>query len=472
LIIDPTSDTSIENDETVVLTLASGTGYRAGTTTAVTGTILNDDRTNVDINPPQLTKFDVISDSVVTSNQAQLIQIGLDITDDLSGLQYASIVFTSPSGRQTISNTVNGDYDRISGNGLNGIYQKSLTLPRFSETGTWRLRDINLYDKTDKGQSLTSANLTSSAFDLDFEVTGISDTIAPDIVGLTINPKQIDISKNSANVEVTVQVTDNLSGLQFFGIIFVSPSGKETLGNTIWADYDRVSGDGVNGVYKKTLTLPALSETGTWKIRDISLYDNSNNGKFLTIDQLTDPKIDRTFLVGTPRSNFIGDNNNNSLIGTSGNDYINGGAGADTLTGLDGADIFAFQFGQSSVSAPDRIRDFAIGTDKIALLTSAGATMNMPINFTRAATISGTSLQTVATLVSTDANGALANNQPLAPNSAALVVVTTASITGTYLLINDGVTGFQSVNDLMINITGYSGNLPPLGTIAPETFFS
>ncbi|MFM6404011.1 MAG: Calx-beta domain-containing protein, partial [Microcystis sp.] len=44
--VDPTADTTVEPDETVILTLASGTGYTVGTTTAVTGTINNDD-TNV-----------------------------------------------------------------------------------------------------------------------------------------------------------------------------------------------------------------------------------------------------------------------------------------------------------------------------------------------------------------------------------------------------------------------------------------
>ncbi|MGA1476242.1 MAG: hypothetical protein ACO4AI_14015, partial [Prochlorothrix sp.] len=43
LTIDPTADPTVEPDETVALTLASGTGYTVGTTTAVTGTILDDD---------------------------------------------------------------------------------------------------------------------------------------------------------------------------------------------------------------------------------------------------------------------------------------------------------------------------------------------------------------------------------------------------------------------------------------------
>jgi Ca2+-binding RTX toxin-like protein len=50
LTIEPTADTTIEADETVALTLAAGTGYTVGTTTAVTGTITNDDVAILSIN--------------------------------------------------------------------------------------------------------------------------------------------------------------------------------------------------------------------------------------------------------------------------------------------------------------------------------------------------------------------------------------------------------------------------------------
>ncbi|MFM6202742.1 MAG: hypothetical protein ACKPE1_27000, partial [Dolichospermum sp.] len=43
LSIDPTADTTVEPNETVTLTLATGTGYIVQTTTAVKGTITNDD---------------------------------------------------------------------------------------------------------------------------------------------------------------------------------------------------------------------------------------------------------------------------------------------------------------------------------------------------------------------------------------------------------------------------------------------
>ena len=41
--VDPTADTALEPDETIELTLATGTGYSIGTTGAVVGTISNDD---------------------------------------------------------------------------------------------------------------------------------------------------------------------------------------------------------------------------------------------------------------------------------------------------------------------------------------------------------------------------------------------------------------------------------------------
>lgn len=69
------------------------------------------------------------------------------------------------------------------------------------------------------------------------------------------------------------------------------------------------------------------------------------------------------------------------------------------------------------------------------------------------------------------ANGALAGNQTLGTNSAALVVATNVSLSGTYLIINDGTVGFQASKDLVVNLTGYTGTLPVLGNISVNSFF-
>ena len=65
--VDPTADSSIETDETVALTLAPGTDYTVGTTTAVVGTITNDDipRITLTISPSSVQE-DGVSNLIYT----------------------------------------------------------------------------------------------------------------------------------------------------------------------------------------------------------------------------------------------------------------------------------------------------------------------------------------------------------------------------------------------------------------------
>ncbi|MBJ7901194.1 MAG: hypothetical protein GC158_15030 [Cyanobacteria bacterium RI_101] len=157
-------------------------------------------------------------------------------------------------------------------------------------------------------------------------------------------------------------------------------------------------------------------------------------------------------------------------------DTLIAGNAQDTITGGASNDRFQFQFGSSSFTnnewKPDRITDFAIGGDKIDLLTTAGVDAGLPASFTRAAddTTSAT-LSDLVNNVFADANGLTAGSQALGANSAALVTATNSGIAGTYLVINNGNAG-QDSTDLLINITGDSSLLPALGSITPSAFFS
>ncbi len=237
---------------------------------------------------------------------------------------------------------------------------------------------------------------------------------------------------------------------------FIGTSGPDTLVGTSGAD--AMTGLAGNDTYTVNnagdLVIEALNQ-GTDTVQASIFYTLPNN-------------VENLLLTGTGNLNGTGNALNNQITGNSGNNSLNGAAGIDTLTGGTGTDIFIFQFGQSTAAALDRVTDFAIGTDKIDLLSQAGAAINAPVAFTRATDSTTTNINTIVTNVFTDANGATAGNQALGINSAVLVRDNSSS---TYLIINDGTLGFQSANDLVINLTGLTGTFPALGTIAVNSFF-
>nr|NCS59516.1 calx-beta domain protein [Microcystis aeruginosa G11-04] len=102
LIVDPTADTTVESDETVALTLATGTGYTVGTTTAVTGTINNDDTSVTPIEAFGNTKL------VQDTTNKLYAQIGNNnpIAINISGTQITTNTY--PGWQTLASETVNG----------------------------------------------------------------------------------------------------------------------------------------------------------------------------------------------------------------------------------------------------------------------------------------------------------------------------------------------------------------------------
>ncbi|MCZ8040186.1 MAG: hyalin [Microcystis sp. LE17-20A] len=255
---------------------------------------------------------------------------------------------------------------------------------------------------------------------------------------------------NGATI-TTATATGTINNDDFIGI-----SGPDTLAGTSGAD-----------------ALTGLDGNDTYTVNDagdlvIEALNQGTDTVQASISYTLPDNVENLLLTGTGNFNGTGNGLNNQITGNSGNNSLNGAAGIDTLTGGVGTDIFIFQFSQSTSTALDRVTDFAIGTDKIDLLSQAGAAINAPVAFTRAADSTTTNINTIVTNVFTDANGATAGNQALGINSAVLVRDNSSS---TYLIINDGTAGFQSANDLVINLTGLTGTFPALGTIAVNSFF-
>ena len=177
--------------------------------------------------------------------------------------------------------------------------------------------------------------------------------------------------------------------------------------------------------------------------------------------------------TGTIRNDDqIGTTARDKLIGTELADFIDGGAGADTLRGGAGEDRFGFRYGHSRASKPDRLIDFRFGEDRLEIFGDDSGSSLLPKAFSRAADNQrARTLQDLAQAVFADANGAKPGQQRLGRNTAALVRSTQPAIAGTYLLVNDSRTRFNPSTDLLINISGYGGQLPSLGRVSVDAVF-
>jgi Calx-beta domain/Beta-propeller repeat len=116
--IDPTSDTLVEADETVILTLAAGTSYTVGATTPVTGTLLNDDTSVTLAVSPASVSEDGTPNLVYTFTRAGVLSNTLTVNYTIAGTatngtDYAtiptSVTFTPGSATATVTVNPTGD---------------------------------------------------------------------------------------------------------------------------------------------------------------------------------------------------------------------------------------------------------------------------------------------------------------------------------------------------------------------------
>ncbi|MGB8011994.1 MAG: Ig-like domain-containing protein [Terriglobales bacterium] len=95
------------------------------------------------------------------------------------------------------------------------------------------------------------------------------------LTGFTFSPTAVDTTTSSATVNVTAQVTDNLSGVNSVHMDFVSPSGAHGAGGYL----SLTSGNDLNGTWTGAVTLTAYTEAGTWSVAAVVVEDNAGNSQ-------------------------------------------------------------------------------------------------------------------------------------------------------------------------------------------------
>ncbi|MFM6603070.1 MAG: Calx-beta domain-containing protein, partial [Dolichospermum sp.] len=155
LTIDPTADTIVESNETVALTLATGTGYNIGTTTAVIGTITNDDllpkinlsanQTIVEgnTNPQNVTYTVTLSNA---STQTITVQYATANGTAIAGSDYTSTSGTLTFDPGVTSQVINIPILNDSLNEANETFTLNLTTPTNATLGAAKKATTTITD--------------------------------------------------------------------------------------------------------------------------------------------------------------------------------------------------------------------------------------------------------------------------------------------------------------------------------------
>ncbi|NCQ97766.1 MAG: hyalin, partial [Microcystis aeruginosa W11-06] len=383
--VDVQGDTTVELNENFTVTLSNATNGATITTATATGTIQNDD-----VAIPTL--------AIAATSASQ--------TEGNSGSK--AFTFTVTRGDNTTGSN-NVDW-AVTGSGSNPA------------------------NATDFAGGLLPSGVVS------FAPGESSKVITVDVQGDTTVELNENFTVTLSNPTNGATITTATATGTINNDDFIGTSGPDTLVGTSGAD--AMTGLAGNDTYTVNdagdLVIEALNQ-GTDTVQASIFYTLPNNVENLLLTGTgnlngTGNGLNNQITGNSGNNNLNGAAGNDSLNGAAGNDTLNGAAGRDTLTGGTGTDIFIFRFGQSTAAARDRVTDFAIGTDKIDLLSQAGAAINAPLAFTRATDSTTTNINTIVANVFTDANGATAGNQALGTNSAVLVRV--ANTTTTYLIIN------------------------------------
>ena len=197
--------------------------------------------------------------SVDTSATSQAVAIGLTASDDLSGVESVFITLNGP-GNQLVQN---GNAALTDGDGISGRYQKTLTLPVNSAGGTWRI----MAQLTDRAGNSRLVQLGS------FEQTGPGDTEAP-VSTNPVSTLSVDTSTGPKPVEVTLDVSDDISGVETVFVTLLGPAGQLIQNGSA----TRTSGDLVAGSYRIELLLPQFAQKGTWIVQ-AELVDAAGNSR-------------------------------------------------------------------------------------------------------------------------------------------------------------------------------------------------
>lgn len=237
---------------------------------------------------PTLTAFSFSPSSVTVSSAPQNVNCSMTTTDSPAGVASAACFFDAPNTDQAQGCIATSP---SSGTRNNGTFTCSVTVPRYSDAGTWKAL-VFLTDAVGNTVFLDPAALTAQGFPTNLNVTSSpEDVSAPAITSATLNPNSIATAGADTAVTCDVAVTDNLSGVQDVActVTYTDALDPFLTQEQSCSSATPFSGTRTSGTFRCTLSIPRYSAGGVWDLGVVAtdVVGNelsSDRGPLLTVD--------------------------------------------------------------------------------------------------------------------------------------------------------------------------------------------
>ncbi|MBE9204179.1 hypothetical protein IQ218_12960 [Synechocystis salina LEGE 06099] len=215
------------------------------------------------------------------------------------------------------------------------------------------------------------------------------------------------------------------------------------------------------GATTQFVYVPIIGDTDTESDETLFLeLENATGGATISRATATGTIINDDGLTGG--LTLTGTNGNDILTGVGTDDTLIGGLGADQLNGAGGADTFRYNaLNESLLAGRDSIVSFnPLEGDRIDLLT-------LPT----AAFFVGRMGGSISEAVVNAAYAAADGNTGLAANEAVFFGTGSGRTARLYLSVNDGIAGFNSATDLVMEVSRMVGAPTVVGSLTPASYF-
>ncbi|MCF6280629.1 MAG: Ig-like domain-containing protein [Candidatus Polarisedimenticolaceae bacterium] len=227
---------------------------------------------------PRLLGYHLLTPAIIIGQDKPAIFLALSLADNAAGLKRVRVGLLTPSGVYTTFAAGFDDKPLI-----RGVQLRSAGLSDYSETGTWEVVSLTIYDEAGNVLRLDDQQLQQQGYPTTIMVSNPnSDGTPPTLSGVNILTDALDIDQGISTVEIELDVSDTVAGMAIIQLDLQSPSGQ-TL--ALSHRFDTALNDA--RVRLTSDPMGDFAEAGVWQISSLLLIDAAGNSVQLADELLS-----------------------------------------------------------------------------------------------------------------------------------------------------------------------------------------